>query len=138
MTSFATLSITAQLQTSDENWESLIAALSEHTEPRNLYGPNSNGANIFLWYESILSSFFMVKVDHLKFLFSLFPAQKMVPNLQYMRLLLDNIQTSLTSLTQMKSSPIKTPMETTYSFFMVLTVRCLKVFEIFCTQEKPA
>ena len=80
----------------------------------------------------------MVKVDHLKFLFSLFPAQKMVPNLQYMRLLLDNIQTSLTSLTQMKSSPIKTPMETTYSFFMVLTVRCLKVFEIFCTQEKPA
>jgi len=51
MTSFATLSITAQLQTSDENWESLIAALSEHTEPRNLYGPNSNGANIFLCSE---------------------------------------------------------------------------------------
>ena len=135
MTSFATLSMTAQLQTSDENWNAVIAELSEQTQPRNLYGPNSNGANVFLWYEKIQVSSCLEK--NLKFVFSFFLAQKMVPNSQFMRLLLENIQTCLTSLARKKIAPVRTLMETTYSFFMVWIVRCLKVFEIFCTLEKP-
>ena len=70
MTSFATLSLKAQLQTSDENWNAVIAALSKHTQPRILYGPNSNGANVFLWYEKIQVSSYLEK--NLEFVFSFF------------------------------------------------------------------
>ena len=54
MASFATLSLKAQLQTSDENWNAVIAALSKHTQPRILYGPNSNGANVFSCCDAVV------------------------------------------------------------------------------------